>query len=104
LQGTGYDVGSKFARGGISLAAVSVVRLTVDKMEAEWAELIAIILNVAKMMQHIFRCINKSETSIDERLKHELETNRRNNEEERGHERMLYRKKRAYFLLRLKNN
>ena len=28
--------------------------LTTDKMEAERAELIAMILNVARMMQHIF--------------------------------------------------
>ena len=35
LQGAGYDVGSK-----ISVAAVTVVcfDLTIDKMEAEWAE------------------------------------------------------------------
>ena len=44
LQGAGYD-GSKFVRGGISVAAVTVVGfdLTIDKMEAERAELIAII-------------------------------------------------------------
>ena len=54
----GYDVGSEFARGGISVAAVIVVcfDLTIDKMEAERAELIAIILNLAKMMHHISRC------------------------------------------------
>ena len=62
MQGPGYDEGSKFARGGISVAAVTVVcfDLTKDKMEAERAELIAIILNVAKMIQ-IFRCIHKIE-------------------------------------------
>ena len=56
LQGAGYDVGSKLARGGIIVAAVTVVSfgLTTDKMEAERAELIAMILNVARMMQHIF--------------------------------------------------
>ena len=61
LQGAGYDVGSKFARGGISVVAVTVVcfDLTIDKREAELAELIAIILNVAEIMHHIFRCIPK---------------------------------------------
>ena len=45
LPGAGYDVGSKFARGRMSLAAATVVcfDLTIDKMEAEQAELIAII-------------------------------------------------------------
>ena len=59
LKGVGYDVGSKFTRGGISAAAVTVVcfGLTTDKMEAERAELIAIISNVAATMHHIFRCI-----------------------------------------------
>jgi hypothetical protein len=59
--GLQYDVGPKFTRGGISVAAVTVVclDLTIDKMEAEWAELIAIILNVAKMMHHVFHCIHK---------------------------------------------
>jgi predicted HAD superfamily phosphohydrolase YqeG len=83
LQGAGYDIGSKFARGRISTTAIAVVGfgLTTDKMEAERAELIAIILNVAKMMHHIFRCIHKIRSrSIDEKLEHELETNR---EEER---------------------
>ena len=61
MQGVGYDMGSKFARGGISVAAVTVVcyNLTIGKMEAERAELIAIILNVAEVMHHIFRCIHK---------------------------------------------
>ena len=62
MQGAGYDVGSKFARGGMaSVAAVTIVwfDLTIDKMEAERAELIAIIIDVAKMMHHIFRCIHK---------------------------------------------
>ena len=46
-----HDAGSKFVRGGISVASVTVVcfDLTIDKMEAERAELIAIILNVAKL-------------------------------------------------------
>ena len=81
MQGAGYDVGSKFARGGINVAAVNVVcfDLTIDKEEAERAALIVIILNAAKIMHHIFRCIHK------------------NNEEERRHERLRYRKKRAYF-------
>ena len=30
LQGAGYDVGSKFVRGGISVAAVTVVCLDFD--------------------------------------------------------------------------
>ena len=48
----------KFVRGGISVAAVTVVcfDLTIEKMEAEGAEHNAIILNVAKIMHHIFRC------------------------------------------------
>ena len=62
--------------------------LTIDKMEAEWAELIAIILNVAKIIII---------SSIDERMEHELGTNRRNNEEERCRKRLLYRRKRADF-------
>ena len=46
LQGAGYDVGFKFARGGISVAAVNIVcfGLTSDKMEAERTELITIIM------------------------------------------------------------
>ena len=61
LQGAGYDVWSKFASGGISLAvgAVECFDLTIDKTEAERAELIAINLNVAKIMHHIFRCNHK---------------------------------------------
>ena len=61
MQGVRYDVGSKFARGGISVGAVTVVcfGLTTDKLEAERAELIAIILNLAKMMHHILCCIHK---------------------------------------------
>ena len=55
MQGARYDVGFKFTRGWISAAAVT------DKMEAERAELIAIILNVAQMMHHIFRASTKSE-------------------------------------------
>ena len=50
MQGAGYELGSKLARGAISVLAFAVVCLdsTIDKMEAERAELIAIILNVAK--------------------------------------------------------
>ena len=79
------------------MAAITVVCLTVDKMEAGRAELITIILNVAKIMHHIFCTVasTKSEASIDERLEHELETNRRNYEEERRRERLRYRRKRA---------
>ena len=60
LQGAGYDVRSRFARGGISAAADTVVcfGLTADSTEAERAELIAIILNVTATMHHIFRCIH----------------------------------------------
>jgi len=60
LQGAGYDVGSKFARGRISAAAVTVVGfgLTTDSTKAEQAELIAIILNVAATMHHIFSFIH----------------------------------------------
>ena len=60
LQATGYDLGSKFARGGISAAAVTVVcfGLTTDSMDAEWAEFIVMILNVAATMHHIFRSIH----------------------------------------------
>ena len=61
LQWVGYDVGYMFARGGIIVAAVTVVcfDLTMDKIKAERGELIAIILNVAKMIHHIFCCIHK---------------------------------------------
>ena len=61
MQGVGYDLGSKFAGGWISVAGVTVVcfDLIIDKIEAERAELIAIIQNVAKMMHHIFHCIHK---------------------------------------------
>ena len=57
LQGAEYDVGPKFTRGRLSAAAVTLVYfgLTTDKTEAEWAELIVIILNVAAVMHHIFR-------------------------------------------------
>jgi len=60
MQGAVYDVGSKFVRGGISAAVVPVVcfGFTADGMEAERAELTAIILNVAATMHHIFRCIH----------------------------------------------
>ena len=46
MQGAVYDIGSKFARGGISVAAVTVIcfGLTTDSMEAERAELIAEML------------------------------------------------------------
>ena len=46
-----HDAGSKFVRGGISVASVTVVcfDFTRDKMEAERAELIASILIVAKL-------------------------------------------------------
>ena len=50
-----YDAGSKFTRGGISVATVTIVwfDLTRDKIEAEErAEVNAIILNVE---YHIFR-------------------------------------------------
>ena len=55
------DVGSKFARGGMSAAAVIVVcfGLTADSTEVEGAELTAIILNVAATMHQIFRCIDR---------------------------------------------
>ena len=45
MQGVEYDVGSKFVRGGISVAAVTGVcfDLTIDKMDAERAELMTII-------------------------------------------------------------
>ena len=67
LQRAGLDVWSKFARGGISAAADTVVcfGLTVDSTEAERAELIAIILNVTATMHHIFRCIHNIR-SIDQ--------------------------------------
>ena len=44
MQGAGYDVGSKFARGRIRVAAVTVVcfDLTIDKMEAELLSVIII--------------------------------------------------------------
>ena len=60
LQGTEYNVGSKFARGGISAAAVTLVcfGLTTDSIEAERAEVIVFNLDVAAMMHHIFRCIH----------------------------------------------
>ena len=74
MQWAGFE-GLKFARGGISAASVTVVcfGLTTDSMEVERAELMAIFLNVAAKMHHIFRCIRK----IGERLAHELETNRK---------------------------
>ena len=66
MQGAVYDVGSNFARGGISTAAVTVacLGLTADSTEAEGAELIAILFNVAATMHHIFRCIHNIQ-SID---------------------------------------
>ena len=53
-KGTGYDVGWRFARGGIRTAAVNLVcfGLTIDSTEAERAELIAIISSVAAAMHH----------------------------------------------------
>ena len=55
FRGVDYDAGSKFTRGGISVATVTIVwfDLTRDKIEAEErAEVNAIILNVE---YHIFR-------------------------------------------------
>ena len=57
----------KFARGGISAATVTLV-LTTDSAEAEPAKLIAIILNVAAAMHHIFCCIH-SIRSIERLIK-----------------------------------
>ena len=65
-------------------------------MEAERAELFAIILIVAKMMIYSVAS-TKSKSSVDESLENELETNSRNDEEERPRERLRYRRKRAYF-------
>ena len=50
----------KFARCRISTAAVILVcfGLTADSTQAERAELIVIILNVAAAINHIFRCIH----------------------------------------------
>ena len=48
--------------------------LTTDSMEAERADLITIILNVAATMHRILRCIQNIQ-SIDERMEHELGTN-----------------------------
>ena len=80
MQGAGYELGSKFARGAISVLAFAVVclDLTIDKMEAERAELIAIILNVAKNYAYIIYIYIIFVASIDERLEHDLETNRGN--------------------------
>ena len=99
MQGVGYDVGSKFVRGGTSVAAVTVVcfGLTADGMEAERAERIAFILNVAATMHLNSVAFTSSEASIDEILEHELETNRGNYEEERRRERLRYRRMRASF-------
>ena len=70
MQGAGYDVGSKCVRGGLSAAVVTVVCFGFGSY----------IQSVAS---------TKSEASIDERVEHELETNRRNDEEERRCERLL---------------
>ena len=81
MEGAGYDVGFQFARGKISAAAVILAcfGLTTESTEAERAELILIILNVAATIHHIFRCIH-SIRRINERLEeHELDTYRRNN-------------------------
>ena len=69
--------------------------LTADSMEAERAQLIAIILNVVATMHHIFLCIHNIR-SIDERLEQELESNRRNNAEERRRELLRYRRKSVF--------
>ena len=81
------------------MASVTVVYfdLTMEKMEAKRAELIAITLNVAKIMILYSVASTKSEASVDERLEHEFETNRSNDEEERRRERLRYQRKRAYF-------
>ena len=42
--------------------------------------------------------------SIDERLEHELHTNRRNDEEERRHERLRYRRKSFFFFFHFTSN
>ena len=61
MHGARYDIGSKFARGGIGAAAVTLVcfGLTTDGIEAERAELIAIIFKVAATMLHIHSTYKK---------------------------------------------
>ena len=66
-------------------------------MEAEQAELITIILNVPKIMHHIFRWIHKIRSIDRWMIGAWVETNRRNDEEERHREWLRYRRKRKYF-------
>ena len=90
MQGAGYDVGSRFARGGIRTAAVTVCfDLTADSTGRTHRD------------HHKCCCIDASyitlhpqqSASINERLEHELETNGRNDEQERRCEGLRYRRK-----------
>ena len=74
MQGAGYAVGSRFARGGIRTAAVTqvCVGLTAD------VYYYYIIYSVA----------STTSASINDRSEHELKTNRRNDEQERRLERL----------------
>ena len=59
MQGAGNDVGSKFARGGISAAAVTELCFVLTQTKWRHNGQNVNILNVAKMMHHIFGCIYK---------------------------------------------
>ena len=89
----GYDVGSKFARGGSSAAAATLVGfgLTTDSMEATHCD-------------HLKCCCNDASYipfHPQQRLVHELETNGRNDKEERHSELLLYQGKKAFLLFNL---
>jgi hypothetical protein len=62
LQGVGYEVGCGISAAGVTLVCFGS---TTDSMEEDRAELIAIILNVAATLYHIFRCIHNIQ-SIDQ--------------------------------------
>ena len=75
--------------------------LTADSVRAERAELITIMLLQGCI---IYSVASTTSASIHERLEHELQTNRRNDQQERHRQRLRYRRKRVSFWLHFTSN
>ena len=95
LQGSGYDVGSKFSRGGIMQPCHSGLFGSdcvqhggrTGKTHRDHLKCCCSDASIASITSAL----------IEERLEHELETNRINNGEERCHERVHFWRKKAYL-------
>ena len=73
MQGAGYDVGSRFARGGFKCGRCHCSLSRFDHRQNGG--------RAGRTHRDYLKCFStKSEASINERLEHELETNRRNDE------------------------